>query len=222
MKLIKLRKKKKYNYDFTDSNIIFNDKNKILESVNIYINDNTSIEKRRKRNIIPIITNYKLSLNKRRLKNIKKIKGGFKIPSLFKEHSKEYSSLKTKIIQDIDTLYSDYQKNVYNIFYPKHSKKMMEIKESEYDIKDKFFTNFTQDSKINKDTSLDKEIQKRKKNNKSTNIAFNKEKNKDINDINYFDLSEVVNNKGVIDCLCFDNWAEKRQFEKNLLKYKIF
>ena len=222
MKLIKLRKNKKYNYDFTDSNIIFNDKNKILESVNIYINDNTSIEKRRKRNIIPIITNYKLSLNKRRLKNIKKIKGGFKIPSLFKEHSKEYSSLKTKIIQDIDTLYSDYQKNVYNIFYPKHSKKMMEIKESEYDIKDKFFTNFTQDSKINKDTSLDKEIQKRKKNNKSTNIAFNKEKNKDINDINYFDLSEVVNNKGVIDCLCFDNWAEKRQFEKNLLKYKIF
>ena len=222
MKLIKLRKNKKYKYDFTDSNIIFNDKNKILESVNIYINDNTSIEKRRKRNIIPIITNYKLSLNKRRLKNIKKIKGGFKIPSLFKEHSKEYSSLKTKIIQDIDTLYSDYQKNVYNIFYPKHSKKMMEIKESEYDIKDKFFTNFTQDSKINKDTSLDKEIQKRKKNNKSTNIAFNKEKNKDINDINYFDLSEVVNNKGVIDCLCFDNWAEKRQFEKNLLKYKIF
>ena len=222
MKLIKLRKNKKYNYDFTDSNIIFNDKNKILESLNIYINDNTSIEKRRKRNIIPIITNYKLSLNKRRLKNIKKIKGGFKIPSLFKEHSKEYSSLKTKIIQDIDTLYSDYQKNVYNIFYPKHSKKMMEIKESEYDIKDKFFTNFTQDSKINKDTSLDKEIQKRKKNNKSTNIAFNKEKNKDINDINYFDLSEVVNNKGVIDCLCFDNWAEKRQFEKNLLKYKIF
>ena len=222
IKLIKLRKNKKYNYDFTDSNIIFNDKNKILESVNIYINDNTSIEKRRKRNIIPIITNYKLSLNKRRLKNIKKIKGGFKIPSLFKEHSKEYSSLKTKIIQDIDTLYSDYQKNVYNIFYPKHSKKMMEIKESEYDIKDKFFTNFTQDSKINKDTSLDKEIQKRKKNNKSTNIAFNKEKNKDINDINYFDLSEVVNNKGVIDCLCFDNWAEKRQFEKNLLKYKIF
>ena len=99
---------------------------------------------------------------------------------------------------------------------------MMEIKESEYDIKDKFFTNFTQDSKINKDTSLDKEIQKRKKNNKSTNIAFNKEKNKDINDINYFDLSEGVNNKGVIDCLCFDNWAEKRQFEKNLLKYKIF
>ena len=222
IKLIKLRKNKKYNYDFTDSNIIFNDKNKILESVNIYINDNTSIEKRRKRNIIPIITNYKLSLNKRRLKNIKKIKGGFKIPSLFKEHSKEYSSLKTKIIQDIDTLYSDYQKNVYNIFYPKHSKKMMEIKESEYDIKDKFFTNFTQDSKINKDTSLDKEIQKRKKNNKSTNIAFNKEKNKDINDINYFDLSEGVNNKGVIDCLCFDNWAEKRQFEKNLLKYKIF
>ena len=28
---------------------------------------------------------------------------------------------------------------------------MMEIKESEYDIKDKFFTNFTQGSKINKD-----------------------------------------------------------------------
>ena len=62
----------KYNYDFTDSNLIFNDNNKILRSFNININNqSTSIEKRRKRNIIPITTNYKLSLNKNRNKMMK-------------------------------------------------------------------------------------------------------------------------------------------------------
>ena len=221
IKLLKLRKKNIYNFDFTDSNIIFNDKNKILESVNIYINENTSIDKRRKRNIIPTITNYKSSLNKKRIQNTNKIKEGFKIPSLFKECSKEYSSTKTKIVKEIDSLYSDYQKNVYNIFYPKHLKKMQEMRESENDINDKFFTDFTRDSKTSKDISFDKEIQKGKFFNKSNYINFYKEKNKDINDINYFNLSKEVYNKGFIDCLCFDNWAEKRQFEKNLLKYKI-
>jgi len=98
---------------------------------------------------------------------------------------------------------------------------MQEMRESENDINDKFFTDFTRDSKTSKDISFDKEIQKGKFFNKSNYINFYKEKNKDINDINYFNLSKEVYNKGFIDCLCFDNWAEKRQFEKNLLKYKI-
>ena len=220
--LWKLTKHNKYNYDFTDSNLIFNERNKILESVDIHINQTLSVEKRRKRNIIPIITNYKLSLNKGKLlKNITKDKG-YKIPSLFKESSKDYSSIKTKIIKENDNLYTDYQKNVYNIFYPRHCKKMLEIKTSENEEEDKYFFNFTESTKTNKDINAKKDIKKKQKVDKSTYVNLTREKKcKDKNDINFFNLIDDKNNKGFIDCLCFDNWAEKRQFEKNLLNYKI-
>ena len=218
--MLKLTENNKYNYDFTDSNLIFNDKNKILESADIYINQTSAKEKRRKRNIIPIITNYKLSLNKKRQKN-KTNNKGYKIPSLIKECSKEYSSLKTKIKNENDYLYSDYQKSVYNIFYPKHSKKMIEIQVNDNEIDDIFFSNFTENIKTNKDFSFDKTIQKKQKIDKSTYVNLTTEKNRDKNDINFFNLINENSNKGFIDCLCFDNWAEKRQFEKDLLSYKI-
>ena len=207
-----LTENNKKNYDFTNTNLIFNEKskNKMLNSLNIYINQTTTIEKRRKRNIIPIINK-----NKKRIKTLSQ-KKAYKIPSLFKEYSKEYSSLKTKIKKDNDNLYSDYQKNVYNIFYPKHSKKMLKIKTNENETEE-LFGNFTE-----KDFSLDKEITKRQKKDKSTCVNFSRRKIlNNINDINYFDVGGGNKNKGIIDCLCFDNWAEKRQFEEKLLNYKI-
>ena len=68
---------------------------------------------------------------------------------------------------------------------------------------------------------MDKTLQKKQKSDKSTYVNLTKEKNRNKNDINFFNLSNENNNKGFIDCLCFDNWAEKRIFEKNLLSYKI-
>ena len=221
--LWKLTKHNPYNYDFTDSNLIFNERNKLLESVDIHVNQTLSVEKRRKRNVIPIITNYKLSLNKKKfLKNINKDKD-YKIPSLFKESSKDYSSIKTKIKKENDNLYTDYQKNVYNIFYPRYCKKMLEIKTSENEEDDKNFFNFTENTKTNKDSNVNKEIKKKQKIDKSINVNLTGEKKylKNKNDINFFNLIDENNNKGFIDCLCFDNWAEKRQFEKNLLSHKI-
>ena len=206
----------KYNYDFTDSNLIFNDNNKIMKSFNININNqSTSIEKRRKRNIIPITTNYKLSLNKNRNKITKtKI---YKMPPLFKECSKEYSSIKTKSKEkrDNNTLFSDYQKNVYNIFYPRHCKKLFDEKENESD--DKFLVNLTENNKSNRDK---KKLGEQKKD-KSVYVNLERNNFRNKNDINFFDVNIGKNNRGIIDCLCFDNWAEKRIFEKNLLNYKI-
>ena len=220
---LKLEENNNINYDFTDSNLIFNDKNKnkILESLDIYINQTVTVEKSLKKNLIPRITNYKISLNKKRIKNIPKNKI-YKTPTLIKECSKEYFNFKTKQnIKEKDTLFSEYQKNVYNIFYPKHCKKFLEIKINENETKDKFFKNFTENINSIKDFSLDKETLNGKKD-KSTYVNFNREKNqKKINDINYFNVGIKNKNKGFIDCLCFDNWAEKRQFEKNLLSYKI-
>ena len=220
---LKLEENNNINYDFTDSNLIFNDKNKnkILESLDIYINQTVTVEKSLKKNLIPRITNYKISLNKKRIKNIPKNKI-YKTPTLIKECSKEYFNFKTKPnIKEKDTLFSEYQKNVYNIFYPKHCKKFLEIKINENETKEKFFKNFTENINSIKDFSLDKETLNGKKD-KSTYVNFNREKNqKKINDINYFNVGIKNKNKGFIDCLCFDNWAEKRQFEKNLLSYKI-
>ena len=116
----------------------------------------------------------------------------------------------------------DYQKNVYNIFYPSYCKKMLEIKTGENEEDDKYFFNFTESAKTNKDINVKKEIKKKQKVDKSTYVNLTKEKkSKDKNDINFFNLIDDKNNKGFIDCLCFDNWAEKRQFEKNLLSHKI-
>ena len=213
----KLTENKKYNYDFTDSNLIFNDNNKILKSFNININNqSTSIEKRRKRNIIPITTNYKLSLNKNQKRNIPKTKI-YKIPPLFKECSKEYSSIKTKSKEkrDNNTLFSDYQKNVYNIFYPKHCKKLFDQKENESE--ENIFVNLTENIKSNRDKIKLREQKK----DKSVFVNFNRNNFRDKNDINFFDVNVGKNNRGIIDCLCFDNWAEKRIFEKNLFNYKI-
>ena len=220
-KLYKIRfigiKKKKL--DFTDTNLLYNDKNKILKSLNIYINQSTSVEKRSRKNIIPFLTKYKLPLNKTKLKTMNKNKG-YRIPSIFKECSKDFSLFKTKCESENDTLYRDYQKNIYNIFYPKHSKKFLELNEDETG--EKFFVNMTENIKPNKERSLNRLYkEKLKKKDKGLCCNITKEKSRDKNDINYFDLNVGNNNKGIIDCLCFDNWAEKRQFEKNLLNYKI-
>ena len=80
----------------------------------------------------------------------------------------------------------------------------------------------TENIKPNKERSLNRLYkEKLKKKDKGLCCNITKEKSRDKNDINYFDLNVGNNNKGIIDCLCFDNWAEKRQFEKNLLNYKI-
>ena len=211
------RNKKKYNYDFTDSNFIFNDKNKILKSLNIHINHTISLDTRKKRNIIPIMTNYKLSLNKNRIKNKEKNKTKeFKIPSIFKEYSKDYSSTKTKLKKENENLYTNYQKNIYNIFYPKHCKKLFELKTNESD--EKLFMNLTENTK---DTNIKKKNQKNIKIDKSVFVDLDKENFKDNKDINFFNVRGISNNRGFIDFLCFDNWAEKKQFEKDLLNYKI-
>ena len=161
-----------------------------------------------------------MSLNKNQNKNTTKTKI-YKNPSLFKECSKEYSSIKTKIKEIIDnnSLYSDYQKNVYNIFYPKHCKKLFENIENESE--EQFFVNLTENIKSNRVFSFDKKKFKEKKKDKSVYDNLNKNIFKDKNDINCFDVNIGNNNRGIIDCLCFDNWAEKRIFEKNLFNYKI-
>ena len=93
---------------------------------------------------------------------------------------------------------------------------MLKIKTNENETEE-LFGNFTE-----KDFSLDKEITKRQKKDKSTCVNFSRRKIlNNINDINYFDVGGGNKNKGIIDCLCFDNWAEKRQFEEKLLNYKI-
>ena len=195
--------------DFTDTNLIYNDKNRILTSLNIYINHSTSIEKRSRRTIVPISTKNKLSLIH------------YKNPSIFKECSKEFSSFKSKCSKETDTLYNDYQKNIYNIFYPKHCKKLLELNKDKTG--EKFFVNKTENSTSNKKDRLSNLnwIKSKKENNKIFCTITSRHKRKDKNDINFFDLNIGNKNNRIIDCLCFDNWAEKRQFEKKLLSYKI-
>ena len=94
---LKLKGNNKLKLDFTDTNLIYNDNNKILKSLNIYINNSTSIEKRSQRNIVPMSTKYKLSLNKTKLNKNKE----YKIPSIFKECSKDFSSFKSKLSKEI-------------------------------------------------------------------------------------------------------------------------
>ena len=214
---LKLKGNNKLKLDFTDTNLIYNDNNKILKSLNIYINNSTSIEKRSQRNIVPMSTKYKLSLNKTKLNKNKE----YKIPSIFKECSKDFSSFKSKLSKESDTIYNDYQKNIYNIFYPKHSKKLLELNEDETG--ENFFGNKTENAKSNRKNKLNilNLIKSKKEKNKIYNNINNRKKSKDKNDINYFDLNVGNNNNRIIDCLCFDNWAEKRQFEQNLLSYKI-
>ena len=100
---------------------------------------------------------------------------------------------------------------------------MLEIKTSENEEDDKNFFNFTENTKTNKDSNVKKEIKKKQKIDKSINVNLTGEKKfyKNKNDINFFNLIDENSNKGFIDCLCFDNWAEKRQFEKNLLSHEI-
>ena len=223
---LELLENNKFNYDFTDTNFIFNEKNKILKSLDVRINQSISIEKRRKRSIIPIITNYKLSLNKKK-SNYRSKNKGFKIPSLFKECSKEYYLTTTKSkIKENDNIYLDYQKNVYNIFYPKYSKKFLEIKtfDNDENLISKIFSNKKNKNSYNKYKSNKAKLNiflNKYKIDRGINVNINKEKELDKNDINYFNVGSTNKNKGFIDCLFFDNWAEKRQFEKNLLKYKI-
>ena len=72
-----------------------------------------------------------------------------------------------------------------------------------------------------KDTNIKKKNQKNIKIDKSVFVDLDKENFKDNKDINFFNVRGISNNRGFIDFLCFDNWAEKKQFEKDLLNYKI-
>ena len=195
------------NYDYTDSSN-FNELShsntcKILKSLNPFINTSKVIDTRSKRNIIPLLTNCKLSLNKKNINKYKKNNKhlGFKVPSLFKEYSKKYSMIKTKI-SNVDDFYLDYQENLFNILNKKNNiLTSVRKKRNAY-------------SKTENINIIG--IKSNKKENKIMYTNFSYDKNRDKNKCIFNGISSPKE-AGVIDCLCLDNWAEKTQFEKKYL-----
>lgn len=150
-----------------------------------------TIEKRRKRNIIPI--SCKINLNKK--KREKDGKFGFRIPSLFKEYSKEYKTTKTKV-SNVDDFYLDHQENLFSVLSQRKTKDKKLIKNE--NIKKGFKKN-----KINIKLNI-----------KNDHGSFSDSKKRDKGVMTNYKVNSVPRNIGIIDFLCLDNWAEKTQFEK--------
>ena len=179
--------------------------NNIIKSLNINNSQLKELETRRKRNIIPLLTNYKISLNKKS-KKLNKKKYNYKIPSLFKEYSKKFTSTKTKISSP-DDFYLDYQEEIFSAFNKKYNKNILLTT-----LQKNYNKNKQKKEIINE--YMDNNNKKMENKSINTNINENKNVNKKKKFILNFNVLNKNKNAGIIDCLCLDNWAEKTQFEK--------
>ena len=183
-------------YNFKKSsyymNLSSNSCNNFFKSIIPNNNLPKTVEKRKKRNIIPISINCKIHLNKKMKGKNKKL--GFRIPSLFKEYYKEYKTTKTRISNE-DDFYLDHQENLFSVL-------------SKRDTKDK---------KIIKNENAKKGFRKNKISiklkSKNDYMCFSDSKKRDKGVMTNYKVKSVPRNAGIIDFLCLDNWAEKTQFE---------
>lgn len=157
-----------------------------------------TVEKRRKRNIIPISTTCKMNLNKKRLQ--KNAKLGFRIPSLFKEYYKEYKTTKTRI-SNVDDFYLDHQENLFSVLSQRNAKDK-KIKKNEIENRNG-----------NKKKGFRKNKISIKIKSKNDYAYFSDSKKRDKGVMTSYKVKSVPRNVGIIDFLCLDNWAEKTQFE---------
>ena len=209
IKLKKTTNNKKFEkmYEYTENSNYLGQSvnNNIIKTLNINTNHSKELETRRKRNIIPLLANYKLSLNKK-INKINKKNLRYKIPSLFKEYSKKFTSTKTKI-SNPDDFYIDYQDEIFSVFNKQYNKnfllnalpKTYNKKRQKKEVKSERINN---NNKRKENKSINTSFNENKKINKKKEIILN------INNIN------KNKNVGIIDCLCLDSWAEKTQFEK--------
>ena len=192
-----------------------NNVSKLMKSLNSNNSCSKTLETRRKRQIIPRITNNKLSLYKKN-KNIATNNLDYKIPSIFKEYSKIFTSTKTKIASP-DDIYLDYQEEIFNIFNKKNTKKILitaltkKYNKNKNENENHEKINENNDNKNNKTENKGVNVNINEIDNKNENKRNKKKKKKKRN---YFNINTVQKNAGIIDCLCLDNWAEKTQFEK--------
>ena len=206
-------------YEKTEnSNILalsLNNISNLIKSFNLNNDGSKTRETRRKRGLIPIMTNNKISL-KKKIKNISNINLDSKTPSLFKEYSKKYISTKTKISSP-DDFYLNYQEEIFNILNKKNNKKILitalnkhyNKRENKNDNKEKI--NENNDINDNKNVKTENKSV-------SVNIKDNnndkKNKKKKRRKRNHYNANTIQKDAGIIDFLCLDNWAEKTQFEK--------
>jgi len=174
------------------SSLSSNSCNNFFKSLNPNNNLAKEIEKRRKRNIIPISPNCKIHLNKK--KKGKNVKLGFRIPSLFKEYYKEYKTTKTKV-SNVDDFYLDHQENLFSVLSQRSAK-------DKKNIKDEYVKKGFKKNRIS--------IKLKSKNNY---VCFSDSKKKEIGVMTNYKVKSIPRNVGIIDFLCLDNWAEKTQFE---------
>ena len=168
--------------------------NNFFKSLNPNNNLPKTVEKRKKRNIIPISTNCKIHLNKTKIG--KNAKLGFRIPSLFKEYYKEYKTTKTRI-SNVDDFYLDHQENLFSVLSQRNEKDKIIIKNENINAKKGFRKNrITLKLKSKNDC-----------------VCFSDSKKREKGVMTSYKVKSVPRNVGIIDCLCLDNWAEKTQFE---------